>query len=155
MSLPPATVKSAVPRTSNPGWVTAILDWRWTWPLARVALTSAYVVGGVTKMFDFQSAVAEQAHFGLEPAWLFAALTILVELVGSALVIFGCWVWLGAGALAVFTALATIIAHPFWVMVGHERFVATNAFFEHLGLIGGFAIAALLAAREQRAEATR
>jgi uncharacterized membrane protein YphA (DoxX/SURF4 family) len=50
----------------------------------------------------------------------------------------------------VFTALATLIAHPFWTMVGQERFLATNAFFEHLGLIGGFVIAALLAARETR-----
>jgi hypothetical protein len=32
-------------------------------------------------------------------------------------------------------------------MTGHERFLATNAFFEHLGLIAGFVIAAQLAAR--------
>ena len=135
---------------ANPGWVDAILDWRWTWPLARVLLTSAYWIGGFTKLFNFPDAVGEQAHFGLSPPALFAVLTIVVELVGSALVVWGRWLWLGAGALAVFTALATLVAHPFWNMVGHERFLATNAFFEHLGLIAGFAIAALLAERAQR-----
>lgn len=135
---------------ANPRWVDAILAWRWTWPLARVALTSAYVVGGLTKLFNFSDAVAEQAHFGLHPPALFAALTIAVELVGSALVISGRRLWLGGGALAVFTALATLIAHPFWNLAGHERFLATNAFFEHLGLIAAFAIAALFAVYKQR-----
>ena len=133
----------------SPGWVDAILGWRWTWPLARVGLTSAYWVGGFTKLFNFADAVAEQAHFGIHPPALFAALTIAVELVGSALVISGRRLWLGAGALAVFTTLATLIAHPFWTMTGHERFLATNAFFEHLGLIAGFVIAAQFAARER------
>ena len=137
---------------ANPGWVDAILDWRWTWPVARVLLTSAFLVSGFTKLFSFGDAVAEQAHFGINPPALFAVLTIVVQLVGSALVISGRWLWLGAGALAVFTALATLIAHPFWEMVGQERFLATNAFFEHLGLIAGFVIAALLAARERRRE---
>jgi uncharacterized membrane protein YphA (DoxX/SURF4 family) len=135
---------------ANPHWVGSILDWRWTWPLARLGLTSAYVIGGLTKLFNFGDAVAEQAHFGLDPPAVFAVLTIAVELIGSALVISGRWLWLGAGALAVFTALATLIAHPFWNMAGHERFLATNAFFEHLGLIAAFAIAALYTTREQR-----
>lgn len=138
---------------ANPGWVDTILAWRWTWPLARVGLTSAYVVGGLTKLFNFSGAVAEQAHFGIHPPVLFAVLTIVVELVGSALVISGRWLWLGAGALAVFTALATLIAHPFWTMAGHERFLASNAFFEHLGLIAAFVIAALFAECEQRRRA--
>jgi uncharacterized membrane protein YphA (DoxX/SURF4 family) len=127
---------------ATPSWVDGILDWRWTGPLARLGLTSAYWVGGLTKLFNFTDAVAEQAHFGINPPVLFAALTIAVELVGSALVISGKWLWLGAGALAVFTALATLIAHPFWNMAGHERFLATNAFFEHLGLIAAFVIVA-------------
>ena len=130
---------------TNPAWINAILDWRWTWPLARVGLTSAFWIGGLTKLFDFSAAVAEQAQFGIDPPGFFAALTIAVELLGSALVISGRWLWLGAGALAVFTALATLIAHRFWEMTGQERFVATNAFFEHLGLIAGFVIAAQFA----------
>jgi len=135
----------------TPRWVDAILDWNGTWLLARLALTCAYWVGGLAKLFDFPGAIAEQQHFGLEPAALFAAATIAVELVGSALIVAGRWVWLGAGMLGVFTLLATVIAHAFWTMQGHERFLATNAFVEHLGLVAGLAMAAMLARRRTAA----
>ena len=118
----------------------AILSWPWLLPVARIALTSAYLIGGVQKLVDFPGAVAEQAHFGLQPAWLWAAAAIIVELGGSALVIFGRWVWLGAGGLGVLTAVAMVTANNFWTMTGHDRFMALNAFFEHLGLIAGLVL---------------
>ena len=53
--------------------------------------------------------------------------------------------WLGALSLAAFTLLATFIALRFWEMPsGMERMMATNAFFEHLGLAGAFAIVAII-----------
>ena len=134
----------------DPRWVDAVLDWRWTWRLARVALTSAYLLGGVTKLLDFPAAVAEQEHFGLHPGWLWAAVTIAVELIAPALVIVGRWVWVGAGALGVLTAVATVVANDFWNQQGQARFAATNSFFEHIGLIAGFVLAVLLSEQAQR-----
>lgn len=134
----------------NPRFVDAILDWRGTWFLARLALVSAYLLGGITKLVDWPSALAEMAQFGLHPPALFAAATLAVELVGSALLLAGRWVWFAAGMLGVFTMLAAIIANPFWTMQGQERFMATNAFFEHLGLIGGFVLTAVIAAHDRR-----
>jgi len=134
----------------DPAWVDAILDWRWTWLIARMALTSAYVLGGAVKLLDFPAAIAEQAHVGLHPGALWAALTIAVELGGSALVIAGRLVWLGAGALGVLTAIAALVANNFWALQGDARFAATNAFFEHIGLIAGLVLAALIAERERR-----
>jgi uncharacterized membrane protein YphA (DoxX/SURF4 family) len=140
-----------MPTHRAPRWVDLILDWRWTWLLARAALTGAYVLGGLTKLADFSGAIAEQEHFGMHPGWLWAALTISVELVGSALVISGRrLVWLGAGMLGVFTGLAAVLANNFWAMRGAERFAATNAFSEHIGLIAGFVMAALIAERKGR-----
>jgi uncharacterized membrane protein YphA (DoxX/SURF4 family) len=134
-----------------PAFVARILEARPTLFLAKLALVSAYVLGGVVKALDFPGAVAEQAHFGLHPPALFAALTIVVELAGSALVMTRRWVWLGAGMLGVFTGLAALTANAFWSMPdGHDRFMATNAFFEHLGLIGGFVLVAILAQRAPR-----
>ena len=97
----------------TPNWVSEILEWRLVWVAARVALTSAYVLGGLTKLFDFAGAVAEQESFGLHPGWLWASLAIVVELIGSAFVISGRFVWLGAGALGVLTAIATLVANDF------------------------------------------
>jgi uncharacterized membrane protein YphA (DoxX/SURF4 family) len=145
----------AVGRTGDPRWVDAILDWRWTWLVARIALTGAYLLGGLTKLFDFPAAVAEQEHFGLHPGALWAGATIAVELIGPALVIAGRWVWLGAGMLGVFTGLAALMANNFWVMHGQARFAATNAFFEHIGLIAGFVMAALIAEHARRQDVSK
>ena len=97
-----------------PRWVAAILAWPGSGFIARLALVGAYLVGGVVKLADFPAAVAEQAHFGMTPPALWAALTIAVELVGSALVLSGRLVWLGAGMLGVFTIAAALVANTFW-----------------------------------------
>lgn len=138
-------------QTPDPRFVDAILDWRPTWFLARLLLVGAYLLGGLVKLADWQGAVAEQAHFGMHPPALWAALTIAVELIGPVLILTGRWIWLGAGMLGVFTLLAAFTANAFWTMpAGPERFGATNAFFEHLGLIGGFVLAALVAEQAKR-----
>ena len=131
----------------DPRLVDALLDWPVTWFLVRLALLSAYLIGGVTKFFDWPGALAEQVHFGLHPPALTAALTILVELIGSVLILSGRLVWLGAGMLGIFTLLTAFIASPFWALAGHERFVAVNDFFEHLGLVAGFVMVAMVAER--------
>lgn len=111
--------------------------------LALLALCSAYIQGPLTKVFDFAGAQAEMTHFGLEPAPLFAVAVVLFELTASALVVSGFLRWAGALALAGFTLLATFIALRFWEMApGMDRMMATNAFFEHLGLAGAFFIVA-------------
>jgi len=133
-------------RHDTPSWVRAILEWRGTWLSVRVALVSAYLIGGLTKLFDYPGAVAEQAHFGLHPPAIWAVAAIAVELLGSLLLICGRLVWLGAGALAVLTVIATLVAENFWTMQGHARFVAMNSFFEHLGLVAAFAMVAMISA---------
>nr|WP_210425744.1 MULTISPECIES: DoxX family protein [unclassified Novosphingobium] len=126
------------------------MDWPPTWFVARLLLVGAYLVGGLAKLADWPGAVAEQAHFGMHPPALWAGITIAVELLGPALILAGRLVWLGAGMLGVFTVLAACTANAFWTMQGAERFAATNAFFEHLGLAGGFVLAALVAEHARR-----
>jgi uncharacterized membrane protein YphA (DoxX/SURF4 family) len=122
-----------------------VLEWPLVWFLARLLLVSAYLIGAATKLTDWPGAVAEQAHFGMNPPAFWAALTIAIEVAGPLLILSGRLVWLGAGMLGVFTLLAAIKANAFWTMVGPERFAATNAFFEHLGLVGGFILVAVVA----------
>jgi uncharacterized membrane protein YphA (DoxX/SURF4 family) len=137
------------PKADTPRWIDAILSSSWLPPLARTALISAFLIGGIQKLVDFQGAIAEQAHFGLQPAWLWAAAAVIVELGGSVLVVLGRWVWLGAGGLGVLTAVAMVTANDFWAKAGHERFLAVNAFFEHLGLIAGLVLVSILSLRQR------
>ncbi len=115
----------------------------WVVRLGLLLLCAAYLQGGIDKLMDFPAAVAEQARVGLAPAPVFAAAVIGTELVGSALVLSGRLRWLGALWLAGFTLIASLLANRFWTLPpGTERFVIENAFFEHLGLVGGFLVVA-------------
>src|SRR5215510_7930607 len=112
----------------------------WT---ALLGLCAAYLQGGIVKATDFSGAVAEMNHFGLAPAVPLAIAVIVLELGASAMILTGFYRWLAALALAGFTLMATLIALRFWELpAGHERFMAANAFFEHLGLVGGFVLVA-------------
>ena len=120
----------------------------------RVVLCLPFWWSGLNKLLDFSSGTAEMAALDLEPAWLFNALTILVQFGGSLLVILNLWTWLGAGALGVFTALATVMAHQFWTLDGLERARELNTFLEHLAIIAGFVLVAMIGVIGLRDRAT-
>lgn len=128
----------------TPGWVIRIADDPAIRLVARILLTSAYWFSGLAGLFHWKDAVSEERSFHLRPPGLLAALTILVKLVGSALVICDVFLWFGAGMLVVFTAAAMFIAYPFWKKKGAERSFMLIGFCEHLGLIAGFMLAVLV-----------
>lgn len=120
---------------------------RW---VALLLLCAAYLQGGLVKVLDFGGAVGEMQHFGLAPAPLFAVAVIVLELGASALILTGRLRWMGALALAVFTAAATFMANRYWDATGHDRFMLMNSFFEHWGLVGGFLLVAWTDWQERR-----
>ena len=114
-------------------------------------LTYIFWWSGITKLLDFPSAVGEMQHFGLQPAAFFAALTIAVQLVASAVIIWGGrWVYLAAAALAGFTLSTIPVAHRFWEMQGMEAMLEKALVQDHIGVIGGLAVAAMLAYQRQK-----
>lgn len=111
--------------------------------LALLALCAAYLQGGWNKLGDFSGAIAEMQHFGLAPAAPLAALVIALELGAALMIVSGFGRWLAALALAAFTLAASLVANRYWTLAaGHERFMMANAFYEHLGLVGGFLLVA-------------
>jgi uncharacterized membrane protein YphA (DoxX/SURF4 family) len=139
----------ATARPGNPHWITTLLSHAWVAPALRIALASAYLIGGMDKLLHFQGAILEQEHFGLRPGGLWAAITIAVELGGSLCVIVNRWVWLGAGGLGVLTAVAMLVANDFWNLASQDRFMALNSFFEHLGLIAALVMVTQLADKKK------
>jgi uncharacterized membrane protein YphA (DoxX/SURF4 family) len=116
---------------------------------ARLLLCAPFILSGIAKAFDFTSATAEvHGLTGLEPAALFAGLVVLTQLGGSALVVRGGhWAWVGAALLACFTLVASVLAHGWWSNSGIDRVRDFNIFWEHMGLIGGLALAAMASGR--------
>jgi len=130
-----------------PDPIARLLAWPALDAFARLALASPFLVSGIAKLLDFPSAVAEVSELGLQPPNLFGAAIILTELGGSALLLTRRYCWLGAGILAVFTILATFLAHPFWAFDGPDRGRHMATFFEHVAIVGGLAMAALIVNR--------
>jgi transmembrane protein len=111
--------------------------------LARIALAVPFLVSGVVKAADFPGAVAEVEALAGGPSVLLAVLVIVTQIGGSLLMIasdrFG---WMGAIALAGFTAVATILGHPFWAKAGPEAHRDMLIFLEHVAIGGGLVLAA-------------
>ena len=127
-------------------WIDHILRSRLFYLVATSLLTYVFWWSGLTKVLDFQATVGEMEHFGLQPAVLFALATIAVQLLGSmAIVTCSRWAWLGAGALAGFTLSTIPLAHRFWDMTGMEAFLEKALVQDHISVIGGLAVAAILA----------
>lgn len=128
-----------------PSFIAAIVGAQWFVLLAVAMLTLPYWSSALIKIVDWRSAVVEMRAARLSPAPLFAALTILVQAVGSLLLLTGYAPWLGAGLLGGFTVVATLIAHPFWK---HHKAAARvqerTIILEHIGLIGGLMLAVVL-----------
>ncbi|HEX2146070.1 MAG TPA: DoxX family protein [Pseudorhizobium sp.] len=114
----------------------------WFGYLARTVLTFMFWGSGLSKLIDFDAGVAEMAHFGLQPATFVNIAVIITQLGGSALIILNRWAWLGAGALAVFTALTVPIAHSFWAMEEPFRTIEFHIVMEHITVIGGLMVVA-------------
>jgi transmembrane protein len=130
--------QAAVPRPIERLLDLAALGW-----LGRLALASPFLISGFVKLLDFTGATEEVAGLGLRPGAPFAAAVVLTQLGGSVLFLTRRFCWLGAGILAGFTILATLLAHPFWTFEGPDRGRQTATFFEHVAIVGGFAMAAM------------
>jgi transmembrane protein len=133
---------------SAPGPIASLLESAVFRVVARVLLTLPFWMSGLAKLADFGFATEEMAMFGLTPPAAFAVATIITQLGGSALVISGRRAWLGAGALGIFTALTIPIAHNFWALEGERAMMEMFFVVEHISVIGGLMLAAILCHRK-------
>src|SRR5580658_4259784 len=82
--------------------------------ILSLLVSSPFWMSGLAKLGDWNNAVLAMTHFHLSPPVPYALATILVQLLGSAMLIVGPYRWLGAIALSVFTILTIPVAHDFW-----------------------------------------
>ena len=108
--------------------------------LSLIRLAAVVFALVVMLLIPVSAGTAPRLNAQFAPA--IAGVTIVTELVGSALILSGVYRWLGALGLAGFTLIATFVANRFWEIPQPDRFMVENAFFEHLGLVGAFLLVA-------------
>jgi len=132
------------------GMIDAVLEQPSLFALARVLMTFMFWLAGVGFLLDYSSAVQMIRSFGLEPAADFAAAVIVVLLGGSALVIDGRLAWLGAAMLGAFTLATIPLVHHFWTMTGVAATQARLESEEHVSVVGGLILVAILCEVQRR-----
>ncbi len=130
-----------------PAIIASILDSRAFYLIARILLAFVFLSAASIKLFDFENSANRMASLGLTPGWAFNAGVLTFQICTSLLIIFNRHVWLAAGALAVFTLLTIPIAHAFWSKTGIDAFRDLRVALEHISLIGGLALVAILSRR--------
>lgn len=129
----------------TPQGIRRLLNSPATFVLARILLTLPFWSSGLVKLIDFSGGVAEMEHYGFTPGIAFNVATIIVQLGGSLLIIFNRFTWLGAGALGIFTGLTILLVHNFWAKEGEMAMIHMFLALEHIGMIGGLILVAILA----------
>ena len=106
-------------------------------PLARAFMAAVFLYSGQDKLRHWRAGVEEVTGLGLPMPRLFAAITIAVQIVAGLSVLLGIGTAVGAAFLALFTATATVLGHPFWRLRGKQAQLELTTSLEHLAIIGG------------------
>jgi transmembrane protein len=136
--------------TDAPEAIVRLLDNALTLLVARVCVTLPFLEAGIIKLMDWQAGEAEMLRSGLHPAWVFNLASLVTELGGSVLIIINRKTWLGAGALGIFTVIATFLAHRFWDLSGQARIMQLNTFLEHATISAAFILVVVVGLRPRR-----
>ncbi|WP_373089060.1 DoxX family protein [Sneathiella sp.] len=111
--------------------------------IARIFLAAVFLYSGAIKATDWSGSLTEVTALALPLPELSLALTIIVQIAGGIALISGRYIILAAGALAVFTVFATLLAHDFWNYSELQQQRQLTTALEHLAIIGGFILIAL------------
>lgn len=105
--------------------------------IARALLAAPFLLSAAIKLYDWAGGLAEVRALGLPQPTLFLVATVVLQLGGGAMLVTDWHVRWAAAALAAFTLLATLMAHPVWRRSGPGAAPQRMTFSEHLAIVGG------------------
>lgn len=104
---------------------------------ARVLLALMFVMSGFSKLTAIAGTTGYIASKGLPLPGVLAVASGLLELLGGLALTLGFKARIAAGALAVFTLLASLLFHNFWSLPAEQVMVNQLMFLKNLAVIGG------------------
>jgi putative oxidoreductase len=104
---------------------------------ARSLIAAPFLFSAISKLMDWRAGLAEVRGLGLPlPAPVLVA-TVALQLGGGAMLVLGWHARWAAAALAAFTLMASLMAHPVWSTAGANARQQRVTFSEHLAIVGG------------------
>lgn len=105
--------------------------------LGRILIASLFVRSGIDKLLDPMSFAAAMENTGMPYAYPLSLTAAGVELLGGLALILGFWTRLAASGLLIFTLLATVVAHRYWLAPDDVQAIQQVLFMKNMAVIGG------------------
>jgi putative oxidoreductase len=109
---------------------------------ARCLIAAPFLFSAFSKLQDWSGGLVEVRALGLPLPALVLVATVVLQLCGGLMLALGWQTRWAAAALAAFTLLASLLAHPFWRAFGGEAQRQRVTFSEHLAIVGGLLMVA-------------
>lgn len=110
--------------------------------VGRILLALVFLVAGIRKVIYFAGSAGYFAKLGFPAPEVMLVLAIVIEIGGAAMLIAGWRTRWAAWGLALFVAIATLMAHRFWEFDAAQYANQLNHFLKNLAIIGGLAFVA-------------
>jgi len=98
------------------------------------------VPSGFSKLTHLGTFAGSLAGHGVPAPSLLAVVGACVELFGSLCIVLGLKTRYVAPLMAVFTAIAAVISHHFWLLEGPARAMQYVHFMKNMAIIGGYLV---------------
>jgi putative oxidoreductase len=105
--------------------------------LGRILLGLIFLLSGLGKIGSFAGTAGWMTSKGLPMAEVLLAITMVIEIGASLMIIGGFKARLGAAALFLWMIPVTFLFHNFWSMPAAEQQIQMIMFMKNLGLMGG------------------
>ena len=110
--------------------------------LGRILLAAIFVSSGVAKLIGWPTVVGSIGGKGVPFPEIVGVAVIILELCGALALVSGWGARWAAVALAIFTAAASFLYHPFWGVEAAQYMNQFNHFMKNVAIIGGLLVVA-------------
>lgn len=109
----------------------------WGLLAGRLMLAYIFILSGYGKIMNFAGTAGYMAKYGMPMIEFFLVCAILIELVGSLMLVVGWKARWGALALIVFLVPTTLIFHAYWAVPPEQAYGQMIQFQKNLAILGG------------------
>src|SRR3954468_15481562 len=110
--------------------------------IARLLIAALFIIFGIRKVLAFSFYAGYFAKLGFPAPEVMVVLAIIVELAGGVLLAIGWKTRWMAWALAVFTVIATFMAHRYWEFDAQQYAAQMTNFWKNMTIVGGLLMVA-------------
>jgi len=109
---------------------------QWSPLVGRILIAVLFLPAGISKIPGWENTAAYMASKGVPMVSVVLALTILVEIVGALMIMFGYRARWAAGIMFLWLIPVTLVMHNFWDADAAHKMMQSIMFYKNVALMG-------------------